>query len=169
MWLQDVTSRLLEMSDRAIALHLTKLDWDILANGFIRSDKEDDASIVSTSINKAEIYEKLFHNSSHRWNHIIERSFTFSHFVVVTILTSSSPEKMLNKWITVANELKTGVGNFFAFCSIMRALLLPQITRIDGRIDWMKLRQKYTRSTLTFETRLRLAFQGLLRGGSSGF
>ena len=149
-----------------VALHLTKLDWEILSGNFDELSASPISKLAEDS-NRIGLFQHFFHNSQHRWNNVIERSLSLSHFVILTILRCETPEKMINKWITVAGELKTSLGNIFSFSSIMRALLMPQVTRSDGKINWMKLRQEYTSNTFTFETTLRVAYQGFVIGTES--
>lgn len=50
--------------------------------------------------------------------------------IAVTILTSSDiseQTEILNKWIEVAIETKTALGNLFGFSNIMLGLSLPQV------------------------------------------
>ncbi|CAG7682931.1 unnamed protein product [Allacma fusca] len=166
---QIIIARLLESSDRSAALHLTKLDYNLLTgNEGSVDDLENTSKIENNDANELsdgkKIYEKLFHDSQHRWNNIIERSLSFSHFVVATIVMADNPELTINKWINIAGELKSSVGNFFSFASIMRGLLMPQITRSDGNINWLQLRQQFTTATFNFETIFRAAYQGLVKG-----
>lgn len=128
------------------------------------SPEEEESFQVDTELRVPRLYENVLNDSRFRWNHIIERAFTFSHFVTVTILGAQNREAMLHKWIGVANELKTRMGNFFSFCNIMRGLISSKISAMDGPVDWMMLRQKYTNSTFTFETTLRNSHHNLLQG-----
>lgn len=50
--------------------------------------------------------------------------------VAVTILTcadESERTEILNKWIEIAIDTKTALGNLFGFCGIMLGLCLPQV------------------------------------------
>lgn len=66
---------------------------------------------------------------------IIERMFVYRTeclklLVAVTILTcadESERTETLNKWIEVAIDTKTALGNLFGFCGIMLGLCLPQV------------------------------------------
>lgn len=52
--------------------------------------------------------------------------------VAVTILTCSDEAERaetLNKWIEVAIDTKTALGNLFGFCGVMLGLCLPQVFR----------------------------------------
>lgn len=51
-------------------------------------------------------------------------------FVAITILTTPGKEdrvQLLNKWIEIAIETKTSVGNLFGFTSVMLGLTLPEV------------------------------------------
>lgn len=51
-------------------------------------------------------------------------------FVAITILTTPAKEErvqLLNKWIEIAIETKTSVGNLFGFTSVMLGLILPEV------------------------------------------
>jgi hypothetical protein len=61
---------------------------------------------------------------------IIERTQCLKLLVAVTILTCPCDEERaetLHKWIQIAVDAKTAVGNLFAFCSIMLGLSMPQV------------------------------------------
>ena len=176
-FVKTVCSTLLEASERTIALHLTKLDYEILSGNMDQNygntsnghadEKPFNGETKKSDLNSTKsgnIYDKFLNDSQHRWNNVIERSLSFSHFVTAIILRSEQPEQMINKWICIAEEVKSSLGNFFSFCSIMRGLLRPQITRSDGKINWLRLRQEHTCSTFSFETTMRGAYQGLIRG-----
>lgn len=146
--MQTVNSTLLEASDRNVAYTLTKSDWQTLH-----------ASEIDMNM-----YDRLFHDAGFRWNTIIERSMALSAFVVKTIEFGSPREEIMNKWIHVAQELKTGLGNIYSFCSIMRALNLPKIMNNDGIICWPKLRSEFTETTFNFETTMRNSYNALING-----
>lgn len=107
--------------------------------------------------------------------------------VAITILTcgtESERAELLNKWIEVAIDTKTALGNLFGFCNIMLGLCTPQVsynvvirsrikqnrkysmqtfdyfTKIYSQVQrlnetWHILRQKYTDSAFNFEAKLR--------------
>uniref|UniRef100_A0A1B0D5K6 Uncharacterized protein n=1 Tax=Phlebotomus papatasi TaxID=29031 RepID=A0A1B0D5K6_PHLPP len=87
---------------------------------------------------------------------LIERTECLKLLVAVTILTCSSDEErteVLNKWILVALDTKTAMGNLFGFCGIMLGLCMPQVQKMDS--IWHSLRQHFTESAFTFEAKLR--------------
>ncbi|CAL8137986.1 unnamed protein product [Orchesella dallaii] len=161
--IQTVNTRLLEASDRSIAYHMTKVDWNILSgkNAF----DEDEAQVQNEiETDEFKFYDTFFENSQYRWNTVIERSLTLSHFIVVTVLGAEVREELFSKWIRIADELRTSMGNFFSFCSVMRGLNSSSLAKCDGPLDWLKLRRDYTNPTFLFETTLRCTYKGLLQG-----
>ena len=51
--------------------------------------------------------------------------------VAVTILTCAKEAdraEILNKWIEVAIETKTALGNLYGFCGVMMGLCMPQVS-----------------------------------------
>lgn len=61
---------------------------------------------------------------------MIERTQCLKLLVAVTILTCPSDEERaetMHKWIQIAVDAKTAVGNLFAFSSIMLGLSMPQV------------------------------------------
>jgi hypothetical protein len=51
--------------------------------------------------------------------------------VAVTILTCGTETdraETLNKWIEVAIETKTALGNLYGFCGVMMGLCMPQVS-----------------------------------------
>jgi hypothetical protein len=51
--------------------------------------------------------------------------------VAVTILTCATEAdraETLNKWIEVAIETKTALGNLYGFCGVMMGLCMPQVS-----------------------------------------
>lgn len=156
----------METSERAIAYHLTKADWLVLTKeneGKVEGD--DDASLDgSKSSSETKYYDDFFDNSQFRWNSIIERSVSLSHFVIVTVLGAEVREELFSKWIKISDQLRTSMGNFFSFCSVMRGLNSSSLAKLDGPLDWMKLRRDYTSATFLFETTLRSTYKGFLQG-----
>lgn len=87
---------------------------------------------------------------------VIERTEGLKLMVAVTVLTCGTPAERaatISRWIQVAIDTKTALGNLFGFCSIMLGLCLPQIQRLSS--TWHLLRQKHTDEAFTFEAKLR--------------
>ncbi|KAJ8277781.1 hypothetical protein GJAV_G00079820 [Gymnothorax javanicus] len=97
---------------------------------------------------------------------LIERHSTMAIGVAVDILgcTGSLEERAatLNRIILVALELKDTMGDLYAFSSIMKALDMPQITRLDH--TWTTLRRKYTQTAIIYEKSLKPFYKGLYEG-----
>ncbi|KAG9350877.1 hypothetical protein JZ751_024766 [Albula glossodonta] len=97
---------------------------------------------------------------------LMERHSTMAIGVAVDILgcTGSLEERAstLNRIILVALELKDSMGDLYAFSSIMKALDMPQITRLDH--TWTTLRRKYTQTAIIYEKSLKPFYKGLYEG-----
>ncbi|XP_069823807.1 breast cancer anti-estrogen resistance protein 3 isoform X2 [Dendropsophus ebraccatus] len=96
---------------------------------------------------------------------LIERHTTMSIGIAVDILgcTGNLDERVatLNKIIQLAVELKD-LGDFFAFTSVMKALDMPQITRLEN--TWTILRHQYTQTAITYEKQLKPFSKALYEG-----
>ncbi|XP_071450740.1 breast cancer anti-estrogen resistance protein 3 homolog [Hetaerina americana] len=87
---------------------------------------------------------------------LVERTECLKLMVAVTILTCPTQEERaeaLHKWIQVAVETKTALGNLFGFCAVMMGLCMPQVERLTA--TWHVLRQRHTDSAFNFEAKLR--------------
>ncbi|XP_053481296.1 breast cancer anti-estrogen resistance protein 3 isoform X2 [Ictalurus furcatus] len=97
---------------------------------------------------------------------LMERHNTMAIGVAVDILgcTGSLEERAvtLNRIILVAQELKDSMGDLYAFSSIMKALDMPQITRLDH--TWTTLRRKYTQTAILYEKSLKPFYKALYDG-----
>ncbi|MCJ8742824.1 hypothetical protein PDJAM_G00086770 [Pangasius djambal] len=100
---------------------------------------------------------------------LLERFYTMSIMMAVDLLgcTGSTEERaaLLYKTIQLAAELKSTMGNMFGFAAIMRALELPQISRLDQ--TWMTLRQRHTEGAILYEKKLKPFMKGLNEGKES--
>lgn len=66
----------------------------------------------------------------------ISRAECLKLLVAVTILTcatESERAEALNKWIQVAIDIKTALGNLFGYCAIMLGLCMPQVRILPYR------------------------------------
>ncbi|XP_043316540.1 breast cancer anti-estrogen resistance protein 3 isoform X2 [Cervus elaphus] len=97
---------------------------------------------------------------------IIERHNTMAIGIAVDILgcTGSLEERAatLNKIIQVAVELKDSMGDLYSFSAIMKALEMPQITRLEK--TWTALRHQYTQTAILYEKQLK-PFSKILHEG----
>ncbi|TDH08861.1 hypothetical protein EPR50_G00102310 [Perca flavescens] len=100
---------------------------------------------------------------------LMERHHTMAIGVAVDILgcTGSVDERAstLNRIILVALELKDTVGDLFAFMALMKALDLPQISRLEE--TWTALRRSYTQTAINYEKTLRPFYKNLYEGTAS--
>lgn len=88
---------------------------------------------------------------------IIERHNTMAIGIAVDILgctgTLENRAGTLNKIIQVAVELKDTMGDLYSFSAIMKALEMPQITRLEK--TWTALRHHYTQTAILYEKQLK--------------
>ncbi|XP_076845769.1 breast cancer anti-estrogen resistance protein 3 isoform X2 [Brachyhypopomus gauderio] len=100
---------------------------------------------------------------------LMERHNSMAIGVAVDILgcTGSLEERAatLNRIILVAVELKDSMGDLYAFSSVMKALDMPQITRLDH--TWTTLRRKYTQTAIIYEKSLRPFYNSLYEGNEA--
>ncbi|XP_030582513.1 breast cancer anti-estrogen resistance protein 3 isoform X1 [Archocentrus centrarchus] len=97
---------------------------------------------------------------------LMERHHTMAIGVAVDILgcTGSVEERAstLNRIILVAMELKDTVGDLFAFTALMKALDLPQISRLEE--TWTTLRRNFTQTAISYEKTLKPFYKSLYEG-----
>lgn len=137
----------LECGPRVLANHLTRIDLDLLNMATMK----DLGLGVTTGLELLTLPQ-----GSRLRRDILERTECLKFFVAVTILTCSSESErveLLNKWVQVAMDTKTALGNLYGFTGIMQGLSMTQVSRL--RATWLALRQKHTEIALTYETKLR--------------
>ncbi|XP_063815130.1 breast cancer anti-estrogen resistance protein 3 homolog [Pseudophryne corroboree] len=92
---------------------------------------------------------------------LLERHHLLSLGVAVDILgcTGDVAERAhtLHRVICLASELKDFAGDLFAFSAVMKALTLPQVSRLEQ--TWQMLRQTHTESAITFHKQLKPALR----------
>ncbi|XP_058994557.1 breast cancer anti-estrogen resistance protein 3 isoform X3 [Mustela lutreola] len=97
---------------------------------------------------------------------IIERHNTMAIGIAVDILgctgTLEDRAATLNRIIQVAVELKDSMGDLYSFSAIMKALEMPQITRLEK--TWTALRHQYTQTAILYEKQLK-PFSKILHEG----
>ncbi|RZF35122.1 hypothetical protein LSTR_LSTR009428 [Laodelphax striatellus] len=152
--LKGVKMMLQETGSRILANHLTRIDLELTIGSAGNSGKfwnGDPGLRISSGV------EILSLPLGHQFRlDLIERVRCLKLLVAVTILTcntESERAEALNKWIQVAIDTKTALGNLFGFSSIMLGLCMPQIQRLTS--TWHILRQKFTDSAFNFEAKLR--------------
>ncbi|XP_055731087.1 SH2 domain-containing protein 3C isoform X1 [Salvelinus fontinalis] len=100
---------------------------------------------------------------------LLERFYTMSIMMAVDLLgcTGSTEERaaLLHKTIQLAAELKSNLGNMFGFAAVMRALELPQISRLEQ--TWMTLRQRHTEGAILYEKKLKPFMKNMNDGKES--
>ncbi|KFQ27025.1 Breast cancer anti-estrogen resistance protein 3, partial [Merops nubicus] len=88
---------------------------------------------------------------------LIERHNTMAIGIAVDILgcTGNLEDRAatLNRIIQVAVELKDSLGDLYAFSAIMKALEMPQVTRLEQ--TWTSLRHHYTQTAIIYEKQLK--------------
>ncbi|XP_032592484.1 breast cancer anti-estrogen resistance protein 3 homolog isoform X2 [Drosophila grimshawi] len=139
---------LLESGPKLLAEHITRIDIGLFLDVPVN---ELDCYLNCSGLELLTLpHGKVFRQD------IIERTQCIKLMVAVTILTCQTDldrAELLSKWIQIAVETKTALGNLFGFCAIMLGLCMPQIQKLDQA--WHILRQKYTDSAFTFEAKLR--------------
>uniref|UniRef100_A0A3B5LEZ8 SH2 domain containing 3Ca n=1 Tax=Xiphophorus couchianus TaxID=32473 RepID=A0A3B5LEZ8_9TELE len=95
--------------------------------------------------------------------------YTMSIMMAVDLLgcTGSTEERaaLLHKTIQLAAELKSNLGNMFGFAAVMRALEMPQISRLEQ--TWVTLRQRHTEGAILYEKKLKPFLKNMNDGKSS--
>uniref|UniRef100_A0A3Q2QMV4 SH2 domain containing 3C n=1 Tax=Fundulus heteroclitus TaxID=8078 RepID=A0A3Q2QMV4_FUNHE len=101
---------------------------------------------------------------------LLERFYTMSIMMAVDLLgcTGSTEERaaLLHKTIQLAAELKSNLGNMFGFAAVMRALEMPQISRLEQ--TWVTLRQRHTEGAILYEKKLKPFLKNMNDGKESG-
>uniref|UniRef100_A0A8C9EQA1 BCAR3 adaptor protein, NSP family member n=1 Tax=Pavo cristatus TaxID=9049 RepID=A0A8C9EQA1_PAVCR len=97
---------------------------------------------------------------------LIERHNTMAIGIAVDILgcTGNLEDRAatLNKIIQVAVELKDSLGDLYAFSAVMKALEMPQVTRLEQ--TWTSLRHHYTQTAIMYEKQLKPFSKALHEG-----
>ncbi|RVE68735.1 hypothetical protein OJAV_G00094420 [Oryzias javanicus] len=100
---------------------------------------------------------------------LLERLQTMTIMLAVHVLgcTGTHEERavLLQKIIQIAAELKNSTGNMFGFSAVMRALQLPQMSRLEH--TWAVLRQRHTEGAILYEKTLLPFFKKLNEGRES--
>lgn len=153
--LNALKSMLCENGSRIIAMHLTRADVRLILGEDIQnlsnenSEKKNPLDCCGLEL------LTLDHGKAFRQD-LIERTQCMKLLVATTILTCTSDverAETINRWIQIAIDTKTALGNLFGFCSIMLGLCMPQVQNLTT--TWHTLRQKFTDSAFTFEAKLR--------------
>ncbi|XP_042215322.1 breast cancer anti-estrogen resistance protein 3 homolog isoform X2 [Homarus americanus] len=151
--LKGVKNTLLESGSRVLAAHLTRVDLELL-NGA----GENDLGLGVTS--GIELIT-LPHGAQLRTD-LIERTECLKLLVAVTILLTpdlNERSEVIHRWIQVAIDTKTAMGNLYGFTGIMLGLCVPEIQRLTS--TWHTVRQKFTDSAFNFESKLRSTLKAM--------
>ncbi|XP_017878670.1 breast cancer anti-estrogen resistance protein 3 isoform X2 [Ceratina calcarata] len=143
--LRGVSGMLHDSAPRVLASHLTKIDLELALQPGIGNRNGLSGIELAT----------LPHGRQARMD-LIERSECLKLLVAVTVLagaTAIERAATISKWIKVAIDTKTALGNLYGFCGVMLGLCLPQIQRLAN--TWHLLRQKHTDEAFSFEAKLR--------------
>ncbi|NWI47525.1 BCAR3 protein, partial [Picathartes gymnocephalus] len=97
---------------------------------------------------------------------LIERHNTMAIGIAVDILgcTGNVEDRAatLNRIIQVAVELKESLGDLYGFSAIMKALEMPQVSRLEQ--TWTALRHCYTQTAIMYEKQLKPSCKALHEG-----
>ncbi|XP_034044291.1 breast cancer anti-estrogen resistance protein 3 isoform X2 [Thalassophryne amazonica] len=100
---------------------------------------------------------------------LLERHHLIALGVAVDILgctgTVSQRATVLHKFILLAQALKDYAHNLFSFSAVMKALEMPQITRLE--MTWRALRRNHTESAVLYEKTLKPFMNALNEGDDS--
>ncbi|XP_063700287.1 breast cancer anti-estrogen resistance protein 3 homolog [Culicoides brevitarsis] len=152
--LNTIRMMLCENGSLIIATHLTKVDIKMILGDVIDPSTPKSEEIESRKYSGLELIT-LDEGKAFRVD-LIERTQCLKLLVATTILTCTDDierAETINKWIQIANDTKTALGNLFGFSAIMLGLSMPQVQNLDN--TWHILRQKFTESAFNFEAKLR--------------
>ncbi|XP_049595003.1 SH2 domain-containing protein 3C isoform X1 [Syngnathus scovelli] len=161
--LKRVKELLAEVDARTAAKHITLVDCTIARILGVNSDMQRMMGVSSG-------LELLTLPHGHQLRlDLLERFYTMSIMTAVDLLgcTGSTEERaaLLHKTIQLAAELKSNLGNMFGFAAVMRALELPQISRLEQ--TWVTLRQRHTEGAILYEKKLKPFLKNLNDGKES--
>uniref|UniRef100_A0A1A8I4H1 SH2 domain containing 3Cb n=3 Tax=Nothobranchius kuhntae TaxID=321403 RepID=A0A1A8I4H1_NOTKU len=161
--LRRVKELLMEVDPRKAASHITKNDCMLarIMEGTLEMQK-------MMGVGSGMELLTLQHGQQLRRD-LLERFHTMSITLAVDVLgcTGTNEERaaLLHKVIQIAAELKTTMGNMFGFAAVMRALEMPQVSRLEQ--TWMALRRRHTEGAILYEKTLRPFLNSLNDGRES--
>lgn len=161
--LKKVKELLGEVDARTAAKHITMADCMVARILGVSSDMQRMMGVSSG-------LELLTLPHGHQLRlDLLERFYTMSIMMAVDLLgcTGSTEERaaLLHKTIQLAAELKSNLGNMFGFAAVMRALELPQISRLEQ--TWVTLRQRHTEGAILYEKKLKPFMKNMNDGKES--
>ncbi|XP_039618708.1 SH2 domain-containing protein 3C isoform X2 [Polypterus senegalus] len=161
--LKKVKELLAEVDAKTTAKHITKADCMVARILGVSQDLQKTMGVSSG----LELIT-LPHGHQLRMD-LLERFHTMSIMMAVDLLgcTGSTEERaaLLHKTIQLAAELKSNLGNMFGFAAVMKALEMPQISRLDQ--TWMTLRQRHTEGAILYEKKLKPFMKNMNDGKES--
>lgn len=164
-----------ETAARVIANHMSRIDIKLILGDIDKVEKATKEHALYCS----GIELITLNNGEQFRNDLVERSECIRLLVAITILTCANDNERaetLHKWIQVAVDTKTALGNLYGFSNIMLGLCMPQVHIITCHFcfvccillivgcqlqieklesTWYTLRQKFTDSAFNFEAKLR--------------
>uniref|UniRef100_A0A3Q1BUJ2 SH2 domain containing 3Ca n=1 Tax=Amphiprion ocellaris TaxID=80972 RepID=A0A3Q1BUJ2_AMPOC len=161
--LKRVKELLAEVDARTAAKHITMVDCMVARILGVSSEMQRMMGVSSG-------LELLTLPHGHQLRlDLLERFYTMSIMMAVDLLgcTGSTEERaaLLHKTIQLAAELKSNLGNMFGFAAVMRALELPQISRLEQ--TWVTLRQRHTEGAILYEKKLKPFMKNMNDGKES--
>ncbi|XP_075935001.1 SH2 domain containing 3Cb [Anarhichas minor] len=161
--LRRVKELLAEVDPRTAAKHITKADCMVARIVEVTPEAQRMMGVSSGM----ELLT-LPHGQQLRLD-LLERFQTMATMLAVDVLgcTGTTEERagLLHKIIQIAAELKGTTGDMFGFAAVMRALELPQVSRLEH--TWMALRQRHTEGAILYEKTLRPFMKSLNDGRES--
>ncbi|XP_072421767.1 SH2 domain-containing protein 3C-like isoform X2 [Chiloscyllium punctatum] len=158
--LKKVKELLAEEDPKTTAKHITKVDCTVARILAVSKELQKQMGVSSG-------LELLTLPHGHQLRlDLLERFNTMSIMMAVDILgcTGSTEERaaLLHKTIQLAAELKSNMGNMFGFAAVMKALEMPQISRLEQ--TWMILRQRHTEGAILYEKKLKPFMKNMNEG-----
>ncbi|KAM3868414.1 SH2 domain containing 3Cb [Diretmus argenteus] len=161
--LRRVKGLLAEVDPKTAAKHITKADCTV-ARVLEVSPEVQRMMGVSSGMELL----TLPHGQQLRLD-LLERFQTMAIMLAVNVLgctgTTEERASLLHKTIQIAAELKSNMGNMFGFAAIMRALAMPQVSRLEQ--TWTVLRQRHTEGAILYEKTLKPFMKSLNDGRES--
>ncbi|KAL6114952.1 sh2d3c [Pungitius sinensis] len=161
--LRRVKELLAEVDPRTAARHITKADCRVARILEVTPEAQRMMGVSSGM----ELLT-LPHGQQLRLD-LLERFHTMATTLAVDVLgcTGTTEERagLLHKIIQIAAELKGTTGDLFGFAAVMRALELPQVSRLEQ--TWTALRQRHTEGAILYEKTLRPFMKSLNDGTES--
>lgn len=119
-----------ETGPRVLANHLTRVDIRLILGDIDSTISKSMSFSTSNPLETTGIELITLDHGRQFRRDLIERTECLKLLVATTILTCQSDSERaetLNKWIQVAIDTKTALGNLFGFSSIMLGLCMPQV------------------------------------------